>query len=218
MISCASNKKKSQLLFDQKFKECTDEKYDRLANQSLPIDTLLFQKENIHSLLENELIIAGYLDKVSKEGYLRLFEKNISPEFFKTFESKIGFNPDLLFPINGYINCYGTLYHRLKLFDKDSWQFEFGYAYNQYEAYGNMKIKSDYLKEALKKIPKRKFENIIYRKVFLDLLYTYYEQTYTVSNNGSSPISGSVSKKIINLTNKAILSRQIRVPYSANWR
>ncbi|WP_156833762.1 hypothetical protein [Christiangramia salexigens] len=184
LISCASNKNKSELLFDQKFKECTDEKYDRLANQSLPIDTLLFQKENIHSLLENELIIAGYLDKISKEGYLKLFENNIHPEFFKTFESKIGFDPDLLFPINSYISCYGNLYHRLKLYDEDSWQFKFGYAYNQYEAYGNMKIKSNYLKEALKQIPERKFKNIIYRKVFLDLLYTYYEQTYTVSNNG----------------------------------
>ena len=41
---------------------------------------------------------------------------------------------------------------------------------------------------------------------------------HTQYNNGSSPISGTVRKKIINLTNKQILSRQIRVPYSANWR
>ena len=40
----------------------------------------------------------------------------------------------------------------------------------------------------------------------------------TAANNGSSPIGGSVRKKIINLTNKPILSRQIRVPYSANLR
>jgi len=36
--------------------------------------------------------------------------------------------------------------------------------------------------------------------------------------DGSSPISGTVRKKIINLTNKPILSRLIRVPYSANLR
>ena len=39
----------------------------------------------------------------------------------------------------------------------------------------------------------------------------------TVYNNDSSQIDGTVSKKIINFTNKPILSRQIRVPYSANW-
>ena len=31
-------------------------------------------------------------------------------------------------------------------------------------------------------------------------------------------VDGSVSKKIINFTNKPILSRQIRVSYSAKWR
>jgi hypothetical protein len=39
-----------------------------------------------------------------------------------------------------------------------------------------------------------------------------------VANNGSPQISGSVKNKLFNLTNKPNLSRQIRVPYSANWR
>jgi len=50
------------------------------------------------------------------------------------------------------------------------------------------------------------------------IFFKMFEDKKTQGNNGSSPISGTVRKKIINLTNKLILSRQTRVPYSANWR
>lgn len=166
---------KSDLTFEQKFKQCTDEKYNHLANQSLPTDTLLFEKANIHNLLENKLIIDGYLKEISKKGYSELLDKNIPSEFFENFEKENGFDPILLFPVNSYISCYGILYHRLNLYDKNSWQFKFGYAFNQYEAYGKMNIRSSYLKAALMEIPEKKFQNIIYRRVFLDLLYTHYE-------------------------------------------
>jgi len=176
IISCASTKEQSNILFDQKFEKCTDEKYDYLANQSFPIETLLFQKKNIHNLLENELIKEGYLEEISKKGYIKLLNTNIDPEFFEKFESEIGFNPDLLFPTLQFISCYGILYHRLNLFKENSWQFNFGKGFNEYEAYGKMNIKSPYLEKALEEIPDEKFKNLIYRKLFLDLLYNYYEQ------------------------------------------
>ena len=174
ITACGSTKIKSDLTFEQKFKQCTDEKYDYLASLSLPTDTLLYQKANIHNLLENKLIIDGYLEEISKNGYLKLLDKNIPPKFFEDFKNEIGFAPDLLFPYNSFISCYGILYERLNLFDKKSWQFKFGYAFNQFEAYGNMDIKSSYLKAVVKEIPERKFQNIIYRKVLLDLIYRYY--------------------------------------------
>ena len=176
IYSCGSTRKTSDLVFDQKFKACTDEKYDLLANQSLPTDTLLFQKEHIHQLLENKLLQDGYLKEISKTGYLELFEKDIKPDFFEDFKEAIGFDPELLFPRNSFISCYGLLYHRLHLFNDKSWQYKFGYAYNQYEKYGKGFIKSPYIKAALKEIPENKFQNIIYRKVFLDLLYRYYNK------------------------------------------
>ena len=50
--------------------------------------------------------------------------------------------------------------------------------------------------------------------------YLWFSLTFVaiIGNNDSSQIDGTVSKKIINLTNKTILNQQIRVPYSVNWR
>lgn len=173
--SCNSSRIKSDLMFEQKFKHCADEVYNKLADRSYPIDTLLFQKANVHHLFENQLILDGYLEEISREGYSDLLDKNISAEFFKKFEKEIGFEPSLLFPVNSFINCYGTLNHRIELFDKNSWQFKFVFAFNQYEAYGMMELKSEYLKAVLMEIPEKKFKNIIYRKVFLDLIYSHYD-------------------------------------------
>ena len=174
ITSCGSIMIKPDLIFEQKFKECTDEKYNGLVSLSLPKDTLLYQKAHIHNLLENKLIIDGYLEEISKKGYLILFDKSIKAEFFNEFENKIGFDPYFLFPDNSFISCYDMLYDRLNLFDEDSWQSKFRYAYNQFEAHGDMDIKSPYLKVALEEIPEIKFQNITYRKLFLDLIYKYY--------------------------------------------
>jgi hypothetical protein len=173
ITSCGSMMVKSDLIFEQKFKECTDEKYNSLASQTLPKDTLLYQKAHIHNLLENKLIIDGYLEEISKNGYLKLLDKSIKEVFFNAFENKIGFDPYFLFPENSFISCYDMLYDKLNLFDENSWQSKFRYAYNQFEAHGDMDVKSPYLKAALEEIPEIKFQNIIYRKLFLDLIYKY---------------------------------------------
>ncbi|WPY97617.1 hypothetical protein [Christiangramia sp. OXR-203] len=92
----------------------------------------------------------------------------------------------------------------------------------------------------LKKIDSDKYKLILYSNFSLNTTFNFYAGIWgkfimkdiqnnileiikersekTFANNGSSPISGSVRKKIINLTNKPILSRQFRVAYSANWR
>jgi len=174
ITACGSMQIQSDLALDQKFKACTDEKYDQLASQSLPKDTLLYQKAHIHNSFENKLITDGYLEDLSKKGYLKLLDKSIESKFFNEFENGIGFDPYFLFPQNSFISCYGILYDKLNLFDEKSWQSKFVHAYNQFEAHGNMNVKSPYLKAALEEIPEIKFQNIIYRKLFLDLIYKYY--------------------------------------------
>ncbi|WP_137091243.1 hypothetical protein [Mangrovivirga cuniculi] len=125
-------------------------------------------------MLENKLIRDGFLEEISKSGYSKLLDKEIPNEFFEEFQTEIGFNPILLFPINSHINCYGILYERLKLYDKKNWQYDFVLAFNEYEAGGMTDIKSPHLKNSIDKIPENKFQNIIYRKLFLDLIFTYY--------------------------------------------
>jgi len=45
-------------------------------------------------------------------------------------------------------------------------------AFNKFEAYGNLERESEYLIEVLNKVPEDKFQLIMYRKLFLDLIYT----------------------------------------------
>ena len=62
ITSCSSSKLNSDIILDQKFKQCTGEKYRHLANKSLSVDTLLFQKLNIHLLSninKNDVIFFG---------------------------------------------------------------------------------------------------------------------------------------------------------------
>ena len=84
----------------------------------------------------------------------------------------MGFDPYLLFPINSHLSCYGYLIEQLKILDSSSWQYDFCLAYNKFEAYGNLKTDSEYLIDALNKIPEDKFQLIMYRKLFLDLIFT----------------------------------------------
>jgi hypothetical protein len=141
-----------------------------------PIDGKLIYKQNIHSLLENSLIQEKYLTEISKSGYSELLKKvnrgEIKPDFFEKLKTDIGFDPYLLFPINSHLSCYGYLFEQLNVLNKSSWQYEFGLAYNKFEAYGNLEKESEYLIDVLNKIPEDKFQLIMYRKLFLDLIFT----------------------------------------------
>ncbi|WP_458626469.1 hypothetical protein [Winogradskyella sp. PC D3.3] len=175
ITACGSTKNTTDSIADEKFELCSEIKYNKLVNQMIPIEGKMIYQQNIHSLLENFLIQEKYLTEISKNGYLELLDKvkrnEIKSEFFERFNAEIGFEPDLLFPINSFISCYGYLFERLNIIDADSWQYDFGLAYNKYEAYGNMEINNTYLKEALNKIPNEKFRKLTYRKLFLDLIY-----------------------------------------------
>src|SRR5690606_3655141 len=155
---------------------CSSDLYNRLVTEVGPIEGKLIYKQNIHSLLENLLLQEKYLTEISKSGYSELLKKanrkEIKPEFFEKLKSDLGFDPYLLFPINSHLSCYGYLFEQLKILDKSSWQYQFCLAYNKFEAYGDLKTDSEYLIYALNKIPEDKFQKIMYRKLFLDLIYT----------------------------------------------
>jgi hypothetical protein len=176
ITACGSTKNTTDLIADEKFELCSEIKYNRLVTEVGSIDGKLIYKQNIHSLLENALIQEKYLTEISKIGYSELLikanRKEIKPEFIEEFKSDLGFDPYLLFPINSQLSCYGYLFEQLNILDKSSWQFDFGLAYNEFEAYGDLKTDSEYLIKALKKIPEDKFQLIMYRKLFLDLIYT----------------------------------------------
>lgn len=173
--SCGSTKNTTDLNFDEKFELCSEIKYNLLIDEFGPIDEKLIYKKNIHSLLENSLIEEKFLNEISKAGYVELLKKagrnEINPEFFDKLKTDIGFDPYFLFPMNSHLSCYGYLFEQLKIFDKSSWQFKFCLAYNKFEAYGELNTDNEYLIEALNKIPEDKFQKILYRKLFLDLIY-----------------------------------------------
>jgi len=173
--ACGSSKNTSDFV-DEKFELCSEIKYNRLVTEVGPIEGKLIYKQNIHSLFENSLIQEKYLTEISKNGYSELLKKasrkEIKSEFFENFKSDLGFDPYLLFPINSHLSCYGYLFEQIKVIDKSSWQSEFALAYNKFEASGDLNTESEYLIDALNKIPDDKFELIIYRKLFLDLIYT----------------------------------------------
>ena len=176
ITSCGSTKNTNDIIADKKFELCSEIKYNRLVTEVGPIEGKLIYKQNIHSLLENYLIQEKYLTEISKSGYAELLKKvnrkETKPEFFENLKLDLGFDPYLLFPINSHLSCYGYLFEQLKILDKSSWQFEFGLAYNKFEAYGDLKTDSEYLIDALNNIPEDKFQKITYRKLFLDLIYT----------------------------------------------
>ncbi len=176
ITACGSTKNTTELIADEKFELCSEIRYNRLLEQIEPNYGKLIYKKNIHSLLENILIQENYLTEISKSGYAELLKKagrnEIKPEFFEKLKSDLGFDPYLLFPVNSHLSCYGYLFEQLNILDNSSWQYQFCLAYNKFEAYGNLKTDSEYLINALNKIPKDKFQLIMYRKLFLDLIYT----------------------------------------------
>ena len=175
ITACGSTKDTTDLIADEKFELCSEMRYNRLVTEFGPIEGKLIYKQNIHSLFENSLITEKYLTEISKNGYSELLKKvtrkEIKPEFFEKLKSDLGFDPDLLFPVNSDLSCYGYLIEQLNILDKSSWQYEFCLAHNKYEAYGNLKTDSQYLIDVLNKIPDDKFKLIMYRKLFLDIIY-----------------------------------------------
>ncbi|WP_299261502.1 hypothetical protein [uncultured Aquimarina sp.] len=176
ITACGSTKTTTDLIADEKFELCSKIRYNQLMTEVGPIDGKLIYKQNIHSLLENSLIQEKYLTEISKSGYSELLKKvnrgEIKPDFFEKLKTDIGFDPYLLFPINSHLSCYGYLFEQLNVLNKSSWQYEFGLAYNKFEAYGNLEKESEYLIDVLNKIPEDKFQLIMYRKLFLDLIFT----------------------------------------------
>lgn len=143
-----------------------------------PIEGKMIYKKNIHSLLENLLLRKKYLTEISKQDYVNLLKKvqrnKIKPEFFEEFKNELGFNPTNLFPRNSFLSCYGYLFEQLKILDKSdktTWQYKFCINYNKFEAYGNLNLENNHIIDALNEIPQSKFEKIMYRKIFLDLIF-----------------------------------------------
>ncbi|WP_157814105.1 hypothetical protein [Olleya sp. Bg11-27] len=176
ITACDSTKNTIDLIADEKFELCSEIKYNRRVTEIGPIAGKLIYKQNIHSLLENSLLKEKYLTEIDKIGYSELLkkvnQKEIKPDFFEKLKSDIGFDPYSLFPKNSHLSCYGYLFEQLHILDKSSWQYQFCLAFNKFEAYGNLERESEYLIDVLNKIPEDKFQLIMYRKLFLDFIYT----------------------------------------------
>jgi hypothetical protein len=178
MTSCESTKSTSDSIMDEKFELCSKLKYDSLITKYGSTDKkLIYQQQNIHSIFENFMLREKYLREVSKEGYSELLDevkgKEIKPEFFQKFKKELGFDPYLLFPINSHYSCYSTLIEHQIINSKSGWQSRFLDAYWRYEASGDITTENSSIKDALNYIPDDKFEKIIYRKLFIDLIYVH---------------------------------------------
>jgi hypothetical protein len=177
ITSCGSTKSTTDLISDEKFALCSEIKYNRLVTEVGPTEGKLIYKQNIHSLLENSLIQEKYLTEISKNGYAELLKKasrkEIKPEFFEKLKSDLGFDPYLLFLNNSHLSCYEYLFEQLNVLTENSWQYKSGLVINnKSKINGNFKTEIEYLIYSVYKIPKSKFELIIYRKLFLDYIYT----------------------------------------------
>ncbi|MGO1584906.1 MAG: hypothetical protein ACTHXJ_02890 [Mesonia sp.] len=152
--SCGLNTSNVNSIADDSFKLCSDIRYNKLIMDYGPIEGKMIYKKNIHSLLENLLLRKKYLTEISKQ--------------------ELGFNPTNLFPRNSFLSCYGYLFEQLKILDKSdktTWQYKFCINYNKFEAYGNLNLENNHIIDALNEIPQSKFEKIMYRKIFLDLIF-----------------------------------------------
>ena len=175
IISCGSMKNSNDILADEKFELCNKLRLESRINDLAPDNSKLIYNQNIHSLFENFLIQENYLTEISKKGYSQLFDKiklnENRSDLIDKFSSELEYDPYFGFSPNTRLSCYGYLFEQLKILDKTSWQYEFTLAYNKFESVGIDKENYDYLKNAMNKIPDGKFEKIIYRIIFLDLIY-----------------------------------------------
>ena len=177
ITSCSSTKNTLDRIADEKFELCSEIRYKNQSTKFGRIPTNSIAEKNIHSLLENYLIQEGHLLEISKKGYSELLNKairkEIKAEFFVKFKTEIGFDPLLLFPLNYQAGCYDYLIIQLKMLDEDSWQYKFRNDYWKSEVEGFLLTDNGHINNTLNKIPEKKFEMIIYRKLFLDLIYRH---------------------------------------------
>jgi len=177
ITSCNSTKNTNYSMDDEQFELCSKEKYTTLITNYGPGEEHLSSAKSVHRLLENLLIREKHLTGIGKPAYAALLEKakrkEIKPEFFEKFKKEIGFEPYLLFSISKHLSCYEQPTLLLKTLDESSWQYKFIEAYWKFEAHGDLSHDQSLLTEALYVIPDEKFEMIMYRKLFLDLIYTY---------------------------------------------
>ena len=177
ITACGSIKNTNDLIADEKFELCTAINSEKRITRFGPTDGKLIYIQNVHSLLENSLIQENYLSEISKRGYSELLKKaskkEINSDFFKKFRSDLEFDPFMLFKMSHLDQCYGYLIDQLKILDKSSWQYKFRDSYWKFSASGDLDSSCEYLINALNKIPDEKFELIMYRKLFLDIIYTH---------------------------------------------
>ena len=175
LFSCTASKSVENVDLDEKFDLCSKVKYEKLINKVAINDSQQAYAENIHGHLENFLLIKGYLSNVSASGYEKLLiAVSDSPERFSDFEefkSELGFDPLFLFASNYQASCYDYVIDQLKLVKSDSWQHQFREYFWKAEATGFFEDTEHNIIKALRIIPKEKFNSIVYRKLFLDLIY-----------------------------------------------
>jgi hypothetical protein len=182
LSSCSILSDKHERKIDNEFKKCENNRQEKLINSHKP-DTLSTydNKNEIHQTFETFLIKKGYLKEITQKEYLKLFEQlnknRIRENTIDEFVNEIGFASFFYFNRHGFIDCHYKLYKELDLIDKEHWIYKFGLKYNELEAKGNLEIFDNYLKEALFLIPKKKFKNIEYRKLFIDLIYNKIDNT-----------------------------------------
>ncbi len=178
IISCDS-KKNTPDFADNKFESCVEQKYSDLIGY-VTTDGNLTDKKNIHKLFEQELIKNGYLADINKNAYLNLFNKikqnDIDSNFFDQFKVKLGFDPFLLFPFIGQaqLKCYDQIILRKEMVDKTSWQYNVMESLWEIEKSGDLNFYDGNLANALMSIPDEKFELLMYRKLFLDVIYLHH--------------------------------------------
>jgi hypothetical protein len=178
LLSCNSKKNTDGLISDKDFEYCSSLKYNKAIEMG-PVNGKLTDKKNIHNLLEQSLIKENYLTEISKNGYSQLFDKikdkEIPADFFNRFKRDIGFDPYLLFPLMSRMQCYNIIIVREKIegitIDKTNWQYQLMEAFWKAEVAGNLNFEDGNLKNTLSKIPEDKFQLIMYRKLFLDIIY-----------------------------------------------
>ena len=178
ITACGSTKKETARIIDEKFKVCSDIKYDRLITTFYPDEEKRIIAENIHSLFENSLLKQGHLTDISKAGYSNLLGKikrgEVGEESTEKLSQELNFNPVSLFPDSYFTSCYTQLIEELKLVNENSWQYEFRDAYWKFEAEGDLSSDSaNQVEKALQLIPEEKFREMEYRKLFLDLIYMH---------------------------------------------
>ncbi|GAB5557977.1 MAG: hypothetical protein SchgKO_21900 [Schleiferiaceae bacterium] len=166
---------------DRVFEKCQNEQYNpvELYEDIVGIvDQGTLEKvksTDVHKKFEDFLIQEKYLSAPTKKGYAELLqsigEYPLKPEVLNKFHEDLGFIPILWFPPNSYLACYEELLSQKPNFDLDHWAYQFAQAFNAFEAYGKKEIDSGYLIAALDKIPEDKFDKIMYREIFLNLVY-----------------------------------------------